>query len=115
MGPAIGFLKQASYEQAVCWIGSCLAEGLHHAHERGLLHLDIKPSNVLLAGDGQPMLLDFHLAHEVGPALCGQLQRVGGTAGYMSPEQQRSIQALRGDRSISIALDMPLGGSGSRR
>ena len=66
-GPAIGFLSQASYEQAVCWIGSCLAEGLHHAHERGLLHLDIKPSNVLLAGDGQPMLLDFHLAHEVGP------------------------------------------------
>lgn len=107
-GPAIGFLAQASYEQAVCWIGSCLAEGLHHAHERGLLHLDIKPSNVLLAGDGQPMLLDFHLAHEVGPALSGDLERVGGTAGYMSPEQQRSIQALRAGRSIPIALNMPL-------
>ncbi|HEX4143518.1 MAG TPA: tetratricopeptide repeat protein [Pirellulales bacterium] len=107
-GPAIGFLAQASYEQAVCWVGSCLAEGLHHAHERGLLHLDIKPSNVLLAGDGQPMLLDFHLAHEVGPALRGHLDRVGGTAGYMSPEQQRAIQTLRADRSISIALDIPL-------
>jgi len=112
-GPAIGFLAQASYEQAVCWIGSCLAEGLHHAHERGLLHLDIKPSNVLLAGDGQPMLLDFHLAHEVGPALRGQLERVGGTAGYMSPEQQRSIQALRADRSIPIALNTPLAEVGS--
>ena len=51
------------------------------------------------------MLLDFHLAHEVGPGLPGELDRVGGTAGYMSPEQQRSIQALRTGQPISIALD----------
>ena len=44
-----------------------LAEGLQHAHQRGVLHRDIKPSNVLLGSDGQPMLLDFNLAqNEVG-------------------------------------------------
>ena len=104
-GPAIGFLEQASYEQAVCWIGSCLADALQYAHQRGLLHLDIKPSNVLLAGDGQPMLLDFHLAHEVGQSELNAVDRVGGTPGYMSPEQQRCVQALRSGRPLPIALD----------
>ena len=102
-GPAIGFLLQASYEQAICWIGSCLADALHYAHQRGLLHLDIKPSNVLLASDGQPMLLDFHLAHEVGQN--ARVDRVGGTFGYMSPEQQQCVAALRAGQPLPVVLD----------
>ncbi len=104
-GPAIGFLTQASFEQAICWIGSCLADALHYAHQRGLLHLDLKPSNVLIAGDGQPMLLDFHLAHEVDPARRGEFDRVGGTPGYMSPEQQQCVRAHREGAAIPITLD----------
>src|SRR5207302_354112 len=52
------------YVGAVLRLAARLADGLAHAHERGVLHRDIKPANVLLADDGQPMLLDFNLAAE---------------------------------------------------
>ena len=59
--PLRQFIARCSYVDAICAIGACLADGLQYAHDRDVLHMDIKPSNVLLAGDGQPMLLDFHL------------------------------------------------------
>jgi len=104
-GPAVHFLSRASYVQAVCWIGACLAEALQYAHARGLLHLDVKPSNVLLGGDGQPMLLDFHLAREVIPAHCTSLDSLGGTRGYMSPEQDQAAAALREGKTNPVAID----------
>ncbi len=104
-GPIRLFLAQASYVQAICWIANCLADALHYAHERGLMHLDLKPSNVLLAADGQPMLLDFHLAqkplHPDGPAP----EWLGGTPAYMSPEQKAAFAAMRESRPVSVAVD----------
>lgn len=104
-GPAWHFLARCSYVDAVVWITSCLADALHYAHQRGLLHLDVKPSNVLLAGDGQPMLLDFHLAHEATFAAAGTLDRLGGTRGYMSPEQQSIAAAIRVGGAAEGTLD----------
>jgi tetratricopeptide (TPR) repeat protein len=102
---ALHFLETATYEQAICWMGACLADGLHEAHERGLVHLDLKPSNVLWAGDGQPMLLDFHLARE--PVAEGRAAPdwLGGTPGYMPPEQEAALDAVRRDLPISSAVD----------
>jgi hypothetical protein len=67
--------------------------------------MDIKPSNVLLAGDGQPMLLDFHLAHEV--VLPGRVPSdwLGGTPGYMSPEQAQAIAAIGQRRPVPAAVE----------
>jgi eukaryotic-like serine/threonine-protein kinase len=104
-GPALQFLANATYEQAVCWIGACLADALHYAHERGLLHLDVKPSNVLMASDGQPMLLDFHLARESADADNQPIDWLGGTHGYMAPEQRLILESLQAGRSESTRLD----------
>jgi serine/threonine protein kinase/tetratricopeptide (TPR) repeat protein len=96
--PASGLLglSEAGYVREVLHIVARLADGLAYAHERGILHQDLKPANVLLADDGTPMLLDFNLAQET--KLRGNLPaaHVGGTLPYMAPEQ---LEAFRDGRS----------------
>jgi tetratricopeptide (TPR) repeat protein len=67
--------------------------------------MDIKPSNVLITMDGQPMLLDFHLAR--GPILAGErgAVRLGGTPGWMSPEQEQAMNAIEEGRPVPLAVD----------
>jgi serine/threonine protein kinase/tetratricopeptide (TPR) repeat protein len=103
--PARTLLESLSYVQAVCWIGACLADGLEYAHERGLVHLDVKPSNVLIADDGQPMLLDFHLAHAPLSPNQPAPEWLGGTSAYMSPEQREVMTAVSQGRRIPRSVD----------
>ena len=84
-------VKERSYEDSILWMGKCLADGLTHAHQHGILHLDLKPANVLLTDDGQPMLLDFNLATDTVAKSTNNM-RIGGTLPYMSPEHLRSIR-----------------------
>ncbi|QDV47670.1 Serine/threonine-protein kinase PrkC [Stieleria neptunia] len=65
-----------------------LAGALAHAHARGVLHNDLKPSNVLIRNDGEPALLDFNLSQTLGQK---NLRHAGGTLPYMSPETYRAM------------------------
>lgn len=64
-----------------------LCDALAHTHQREILHLDLKPSNILITPDGEPLLLDFNLS--IAGATRSSL--VGGTMPYMSPEQIQSL------------------------
>jgi tetratricopeptide (TPR) repeat protein len=85
-------LEGLGYVDAVLWIAARLADGLAHAHEHGVVHCDLKPANVLLSDDGQPMLLDFNVAvdTERGPSVGAAL--LGGTLRYMAPEHLTAMQ-----------------------
>lgn len=85
-------LEGLSYVNAVVWIGARLADGLAHAHERGILHRDLKPANVLLSDDGQPMLLDFNLSEDTKLGSDSAATFIGGTLPYMAPEHLAALQ-----------------------
>lgn len=65
-----------------------VADALGHAHARGLVHRDVKPSNILIDEDGNSLLTDFGIAKMVeGTAQFTQTGAILGTPAYMSPEQ----------------------------
>ena len=65
------------------------AEGLEAAHERGVVHRDVKPANIMLNREGQVRITDFGLASVEGGVDLTRPQAVLGTPAYMSPEQVR--------------------------
>ncbi len=85
-------LEHLNFAEAVLWIGARLADGLAHAHERGILHCDLKPANILLTDECQPMLLDFNLAADTKASVNPRDALIGGTLPYMAPEQLESLQ-----------------------
>lgn len=81
-------------------VGRQLADGLAHAHDRGIVHGDLKPANVIVAHGGCLKLLDFGLSRRVDPNASTMTQPsfvghgvLAGTLAYMAPEQLRGAPA----------------------
>lgn len=74
-------------------IASEIASALAHAHERGLVHRDVKPGNVLFDEDGAAKITDFGIARILDASTLTEAGTLLGTAAYISPEQARGERA----------------------
>ena len=83
-------------------VAAQLLDALHHAHERGIVHRDVKPENIIIS-NGRVILVDFGIARAILASAQENLTRSGmalGTCTYMSPEQ------VRGERNIDQRSDI---------
>lgn len=78
-----------------------IADGLAHCHDHDIIHRDVKPENILIGEDGQPVILDFGLALTKGShrVTYANLSATAGTPDYMAPEQ---IEGHRGDKRTDL-------------
>lgn len=67
-------------------IAAAMADALAYGHQRGIVHADVKPGNILLDGGGRPKLVDFGIA-QTAAATAALTQAITGTAAYVAPEQ----------------------------
>ncbi|MCB1078746.1 MAG: protein kinase, partial [Verrucomicrobiae bacterium] len=81
-----------------------VAEALGYAHQRSVIHRDVKPTNIILVDDSQPVLIDFGIAIHSRDMTGSQEGSIIGTPGFMSPEQARGESHLVDGRSDIFSL-----------
>ncbi len=89
-GTSLGESVQAFVEhpREAAALVETIAMAVHHAHQRRILHNDLKPANILIDAEGRPHITDFGLARRLAEGEdASATGAVGGTVGYMSPEQ----------------------------
>ena len=84
----LGTGERLSIEESVRLVGE-MCDALHYLHRKGLIHRDVKPSNILLNGEGHIKLTDFGLIRIAGAPRVTQIGMCLGTPHYMSVEQAR--------------------------
>ncbi len=105
--PASGRVQE-TYGALVAGIGLTVAQTLHAVHQNGILHRDVKPSNILLRRDGAVLLSDFGLARELDGVGATVGESFLGTAPYCAPEQLRGRRELLDVRSDVYSLGAAL-------
>jgi tRNA A-37 threonylcarbamoyl transferase component Bud32 len=75
-------------------VGATLASALEYAHQKGLIHRDIKPQNVLLGEDGRPRLTDFGIAEAMASSGLTRTGSIMGSVHYIAPELVRGRPAV---------------------
>jgi len=108
---------RALSDSDVARIGLALCDALHHAHERGVIHRDVKPQNVMVlaepnAGEGFAKLADFGVAHLVTGDVLTRTGDVVGTLAYMAPEQAEGLRVTPAADVYSLALMLYEGWTG---
>lgn len=117
---------QGAWPNVCCRLALDAAEALQHAHEHGVLHRDVKPSNLLLCASGKVRLIDFGLASAEGEQRITRSGSAFGSLPYMAPEQVRGdldgidartdVYALGASLYELLTLTLPHGdGSGTTR
>lgn len=89
----------SNYTAACFHVARQIASALCHAHTRGVLHRDVKPSNIMLDAEGRVLLVDFGLASSAGDAPLTVSRSIVGSLPWMPPERLRGDAAAdaRGD------------------
>ncbi len=104
-GPSLAEKLQAGplVPREAAQLAETLARAVQYAHERGVVHRDLKPGNVLLTADGQPKITDFGLAKRIDQEESHHTRTgvVLGTPSYMAPEQ-----AVGRSREVGPATDV---------
>jgi len=78
--------EKPAREKLMRWVSE-VARGLDHSHDKGLIHRDVKPANILIDRSGKALLTDFGLARDLGQASLSNSGDLIGTPLYMAPEQ----------------------------
>lgn len=97
-----------SWPATVCALGVKLASALDYAHKHDVLHRDVKPANVLLTAEGEPLLADFNVGCCSKVEGAGPAAFFGGSLGYMAaehleafnPDHERSAESLDGRADV---------------
>jgi serine/threonine protein kinase len=97
-----------TYIETTCRLIAQVADALEYAHRGGVIHRDVKPSNVLVREDGTPVLTDFGLAREEGLPSVTLTGEFAGTPHYVSPEQAMARRLAVDHRTDVFSLGVTL-------